>query len=511
MSEDEKHENGFMGKSSTEILPDEYISYTKRWFVLLSVVGLNLAGAMIWLTFTPVAYKAVQFYNTDLDTINWLSLVFMVSGIPVGAVATWLLEAYGLKVALLLSAWLACIGSGIRIASVADGLSDDARIALLFVGQSLVALGQPFSMYAPAKTASTWFPEHQRALATTIAAVANPVGVVVAGLVSPLFVQQDGTLNAFHLLITTFAPAAFVALLTSVTMTSAEPPSPPSAGGIRKPGVFGDGLKDLFRNKNYMILVWTVGGGIGLYSTFATLLEQLLCPWGYSDTMAGICSAALTASGVVGAAVIGIYCDYSKQFSTMAKLCYTVTAVGTIIFAVVFHINMDYYILILIIGLGLFSFGVYPIGVELGAECTYPVGVATSSGLIMMSGQIQSIILVLILQSIGRPMSYEETVENNSKCYDFLASDETSTTLSSPLAAAAEQTTTRGETQESITYDLSVSMYVCAGYMALCAVGLLIFFRPKYLRMAAEQGEPTDHSSDLSSMHKTSKEDLSQL
>jgi len=47
---------------------------------------------------------------------------------------------------------------------------------------------------------------------------------------------------------------------------------------------------------------------------------------------------------------------------------------------------MDYYILILIAGIGLFSFGIYPIGVELGVEATYPVGVATSSGLIMISG-----------------------------------------------------------------------------------------------------------------------------
>jgi len=39
------------------------------------------------------------------------------------------------------------------------------------VGQTLVALGQPFSMYAPAKTAATWFPENQRALANTLGAV----------------------------------------------------------------------------------------------------------------------------------------------------------------------------------------------------------------------------------------------------------------------------------------------------------------------------------------------------
>jgi len=50
-------------------------------------------------------------------------------------------------------------------------------------------------------------------------------------------------------------------------------------------------VKDIVRNKTYMILLLTIGGGIGLYSTIATLLEQFLCPYGYSDvsfTLVGI-------------------------------------------------------------------------------------------------------------------------------------------------------------------------------------------------------------------------------
>lgn len=59
----------------------------------------------------------------------------------------------------------------ILISSAIPSLSSDEKLAVLFVGQVLVALGQPFATYAPAKTASTWFPEHQRAIATTIGAV----------------------------------------------------------------------------------------------------------------------------------------------------------------------------------------------------------------------------------------------------------------------------------------------------------------------------------------------------
>ena len=69
----------------------------------------------IWLTFVAVAYRAIVYYNTTLDVINWLSLVFNLSGILMGAVATYVLERFGLKFALVLSAWLTCIGACIRI------------------------------------------------------------------------------------------------------------------------------------------------------------------------------------------------------------------------------------------------------------------------------------------------------------------------------------------------------------------------------------------------------------
>jgi len=61
--------------------------------------------------------------------------------------------------------------SVIHFCSTIETWPHDARMAALFTGQCITALGQSFSMYAPAKTASTWFPENQRTLATTFGAV----------------------------------------------------------------------------------------------------------------------------------------------------------------------------------------------------------------------------------------------------------------------------------------------------------------------------------------------------
>ena len=124
-----------------------------------------------WLTFGPIAYKTANFYNVTLDTVNWLSVVFMVTGIPCGIVATWLLDTLGLKISIILGAWLNCAGCVIRIVTAIDGISESSRVPVLFVGQTLAALAQPFVLFAPTKLAALWFPEEQRAISNTLATI----------------------------------------------------------------------------------------------------------------------------------------------------------------------------------------------------------------------------------------------------------------------------------------------------------------------------------------------------
>ncbi|CAF93778.1 unnamed protein product, partial [Tetraodon nigroviridis] len=50
--------------------------------------------------------------------------------------------------------------------------------------------------------------------------------------------------------------------------------------------------------------------------------------------------------------------------------------------------------------LGLFGNSGYPVAMELSVECSYPVGEATSTGLIIMSGQIQGVLYIILLQAL---------------------------------------------------------------------------------------------------------------
>lgn len=47
---------------------------------------------------------------------------------------------------------------------------------------------------------------------------------------------------------------------------------------------------------------------------------------------------------------------------------------------------MGYAIIAEVALIGFFAFAIYPVGTEIAAECTYPVGVAISTGFIQLSG-----------------------------------------------------------------------------------------------------------------------------
>jgi len=54
--------------------------------------------------------------------------------------------------------------------------------------------------------------------------------------------------------------------------------------------------------------------------------------------------------------------------------------------------------------IGFFGMPLLPLGNELVVESTHPVESATSTGLVFLSGQIQAMVLSLIIQEVGVPL-----------------------------------------------------------------------------------------------------------
>ncbi|KFU84539.1 Major facilitator superfamily domain-containing protein 7, partial [Chaetura pelagica] len=289
----------------------------------------------LWLTFAPVADKTAAYFHISLEMVNWLSIVYLLISIPFGLVATWILDTVGLRCAVILSAWLNMMGSIIRMFSVLKFLSLGSQSYwYLYIGQCLCALAQPLIIFSPTKVAALWFPDHQRATANMIASMSNPLGIFIANMLSPALVPEG---KHIPLMLGVYAiPAVTACVLATVGICDKVPPTPPSASATSSTSQpFFTGLKMLLRNKPYIILALSFGGGIAVFTCFTALLEQILCEKGYSNKFAGLNGALFTLCGLLGAFLLGLYVDRTRHFIESTKICFCLSALAGIMFAVV--------------------------------------------------------------------------------------------------------------------------------------------------------------------------------
>ncbi|XP_076005244.1 solute carrier family 49 member A3 isoform X2 [Genypterus blacodes] len=406
----------------------------------------------IWLSFAPVADQSAKYLHATLEDINWLSMVYMVVAIPFSFGSTWMLDTLGLRITLILGSWLNMLGALFRFFGCLGPSNGFSNYAMVMFGQTLCGVAQPLIFFTPTKLAALWFPDNQRATANMLASMSNPLGLLITGILSPKLAKNY---NQIPVLLLTYAiPASITCFLATVGIRNSIPPTPPSASAesaCLEP--FLVGIKLLLKNRAYLLLLLSFGAGIGVISCFSTLLEQILCVKGYDNDFAGLCSALFIAFGILGAALLGLYVDKTKKFTEAVKINLLLTALACIAFSVVCQMPAQKVAVAAVCSLfGFFGFSTYPVAMELSVECSYPVGEATSAGLIFVSGQIQSIIYIILLQGLTKPLAY------------------------SPLSTCGKE-----------VLSWRIPVLVMAGLCSFFICIFVIFFNTRYRRLEAEE------------------------
>ncbi|KAG0716335.1 hypothetical protein GWK47_009945 [Chionoecetes opilio] len=312
--------------------PTVYRVYRRRWMVLTAVVLLNISNAGLWINIAPVAYKAASYFDVSLSDVNWFSLVFLFVSIPFCFIATLSVDQLGLKPAIQIGAILNSVGAVTRAAATAGLLPKQAEFPVCLAGQVVAAMAQPFLLFIPTKVSQSWFPETSRALSTTIMSMSNPLGILVTQVVSPLLVTE---MKQIPILNYVFGGLAiFTQLVTLVCITRSKPPTPPSHSaerGERDRAPYMQQLKDTFTSPAYLLLVLGLGCGVALFTSLATVTQQILCPMGYDDVFSGVAMAVMILCGFVGSAVTSVAVDRTKAFTPIIKLFYACAAIFAVV------------------------------------------------------------------------------------------------------------------------------------------------------------------------------------
>lgn len=365
--------------------------YGYRWVVLLAFMLVVTINQLLWITFAPITSEAAVFYGVSDLNIGLLSMSFMIVYIVVSIPASWVIDTYGIRLAVGLGAALTGI-FGLMRGVVA------ANYTLVLISQIGIAIGQPFILNAVTTVAARWFPIRERATAAGLGSLAIYIGILAGVALTPYLTVQYGIAS----MLLVYGVIAVIFGIVFFAFAKERPPTPPCPPELEVRSLVLDGLKQIFRKKDFILLMVIFFVGLGTFNAVTTWIEDIVRPRGFSITQAGNIGGLMIAGGIIGALILPSFSDlYRKRtpFLVIALAGATLGLTG-ITYAMSYGL-----LLVAAFVLGFFLLSAGPIGFQYGAEVTYPTSEGTSNGLLLLMGQISGIIFIVGMDSFKSPGS----------------------------------------------------------------------------------------------------------
>ena len=362
-----------------------YKVYRYRWVILAIFFFIVAINQMLWITFAPITNMAAQFYNVSDMQIGILSMIFMIVYIIVSIPASWVIDTYGFKIGVGIGALLT------GIFGLTRGIFSSSYTAV-FISQTGIAIGQPFILNAITKIGAKWFPMDERGTASGIGTLAIYLGIVLGMGITPNLIEHYGIEKGLLI----YGIVSIFFALTFIMLSKENPPTPASPPGLEDRALVLDGIKNIFKVKDFIFLMIIFFIGLGVFNGIMTWIEEILRPRGFTSIQAGITGSLMVIGGIVGALILPILSDKLKKRTPFIVIA-LLTAVPSLV-ALTFLKNFPLLLTSSFL-LGFFLLSAGPIGFQYGAEITYPTPEGTSNGFLLMMGQISGIVFIIMIDS----------------------------------------------------------------------------------------------------------------
>src|SRR5579859_1356310 len=354
--------------------------YRERWVILLTFMLVAAFNQLLWITFAPITSIAAGYYHVSDLSIGLLSLSFLIAYLVVSIPASWLIDTYGFRVAVGLGAALTGV-FGLMRGLVASNYS------LVLVAQIGIAIGQPLILNALTKVAARWFPLGERATASGLGSLAIYVGILFGLALTPVLTLQAG-LSATLLL---YGAGALVAAVAFLALARERPPTPPGPPEQEERALMLDGLNQAIRQRDFQLLMLVFFIGLGVFNSVTTWIEDIVRPRGFSATLAGTAGGVMIAGGVIGALILPAISDCYRRRVPFILLALAGAIPGLL--GITFATSTGL-LLVSAFVLGFFLLSSGPIGFQYGAEIARPTPEGTSTGLLLLMGQVSGILFI---------------------------------------------------------------------------------------------------------------------
>jgi FLVCR family MFS transporter 7 len=354
-----------------------------------------LTGKLQWLTFSPVSSNAALYFRTDETTINWLSTACLCSFVAATPLTIYVLHL-GPKPSIMTAAALVLAGNWIRYAGSHSRTADGGIFGVVMFGQILTGLAQPFVLSAPARYSDLWFTNRGRVAATAVVSLANPFGAALSQLIVPFWVEKPADVSNMVLYVAIIASACSIPSF----FIPARPPTPAAASSETPKLSLRESIHILTSHLEFWLLLIPFAVYVGFFNSISSLLNQIMEPYGFSDTDAGIAGALLIVVGLVAAAITSPILDRTKSFLLAIKLAVPIMALSFLafIFMPATRSLAGPYVVLSVMGASAFS--LVPVAVEFLVELTHPISPEVTSTLAWSGGQLLGGIFIVVSDAL---------------------------------------------------------------------------------------------------------------
>ncbi|XP_035227004.1 feline leukemia virus subgroup C receptor-related protein 2-like isoform X2 [Stegodyphus dumicola] len=384
------------GAMATKMEGDTQV-YRSRFLMLFLFVMYSMSNAFQWIEYAIITNIVSTYYGVQEIAINWTSMIYMASYIPLIFPANWILEKRGLRFAVLLGSFGTCLGSWVKCGSLAPD-----RFPITMLGQTIVAVSQVFILGIPSQLAGVWFSAEEVSRACAVGVFGNQLGIALGFVLPPLIVpnspNKDDVTKGLSILFYSVAVITTVLFVAIIFLFKEKPPFPPSRAQAAivncnsRTGYWSSILR-LIKNVHYLLLLTTYGINVGVFYAISTLLNQMvLFYYPGEEERVGWMGLTIVISGMLGSVACGILLDKTHRFKETCLGVYILSLCGMVAFTVVLRYGNMWSLFLMAGLLGFFMTGYLPLGFEFAAEITYPEAESISSGLLNASAQVFGII-----------------------------------------------------------------------------------------------------------------------
>ncbi|XP_030752033.1 uncharacterized MFS-type transporter C09D4.1-like [Sitophilus oryzae] len=384
-------------------------AFSMRWYILAVYVYYSTISCFQWVEYSIITNIVMRYYNVSSSAVDWTGVMFMIVWPIFVFPSSFLIDKLGLRFAALIGCFLTAIGAAIKLFSI-----DQGAFNVVLVGQAIVSLSQVFILSLPPKLAVTWFRPDEVSKVCSIGVFGMQLGSALGFLLPPMLVKDQPDLAAIgsdlKILCWSLSIAIVPACIAVVVYFPHMPRLPPSAAQAEERkkiqivtmGTFIQSLKDLMKNKGFLVHMLGYGISFGIFSAFGTLLNQFVLSYFPGATEdAGRMGLVMIMFGMFGGFMAGIVLDKTHKYKETNLFIYIGTALCFIALLLCLQIKAKISVYFTIGIFGFFLNAYIPAGIEFASELTYPANESTTTGLMTAVSQTLGVTFTLVLSHLN--------------------------------------------------------------------------------------------------------------